>query len=177
VSCELINPAKIVADGGFKKYADVIKALALGADYVMLGSIFNKSFESAGEMAIDYNGNIVSVDEYIKSYYSVYSYVTPPKSLVKDELLTMMDHGHLYKKFRGMSTKDAQRAMGNTTLKTSEGISKYQKVEYTLSGWVDNFEHYLRSAMSYTDCYSLSDFIGKVKYNLITNNAYNRYNK
>jgi hypothetical protein len=34
---------KIVADGGFKKYSDVIKALALGADYVMLGSIFNKA--------------------------------------------------------------------------------------------------------------------------------------
>ena len=40
---------KIVADGGFKTYADIIKALALGADYVMLGSVFNKALESCGE--------------------------------------------------------------------------------------------------------------------------------
>ena len=40
--------AAIVADGGMRDYSDIIKALALGADYVMLGSVFNKSMESAG---------------------------------------------------------------------------------------------------------------------------------
>ena len=39
---------KIVADGGMRNYSDVIKALGLGADYVMIGSIFNKAIESAG---------------------------------------------------------------------------------------------------------------------------------
>jgi isopentenyl diphosphate isomerase/L-lactate dehydrogenase-like FMN-dependent dehydrogenase len=38
--------AKIVADGGFKIYSDVIKALALCSDYVMLGGILNRSLES-----------------------------------------------------------------------------------------------------------------------------------
>ena len=33
--------AKIVADGGFREYSDIIKALALGSDYVMLGSMLN----------------------------------------------------------------------------------------------------------------------------------------
>ena len=47
--------AKIVADGGMKTYSDIIKALALGADYVMLGSILNRMQESAGE-TVDYNG-------------------------------------------------------------------------------------------------------------------------
>ena len=32
---------KIVADGGMRNYSDIINALALGADYVMVGSIFN----------------------------------------------------------------------------------------------------------------------------------------
>ena len=49
ISCTLQTPAKIVADGGFKSYADIIKSLALGADYVMLGSILNKTLESAGD--------------------------------------------------------------------------------------------------------------------------------
>jgi IMP dehydrogenase/GMP reductase len=40
---------KIIADGGFKKYSDIIKALYYGADYVMSGSIFAKCREAAGE--------------------------------------------------------------------------------------------------------------------------------
>ena len=39
------NPTKIVADGGFRNFSDIIKALALGADYVMLGGVFNKCLE------------------------------------------------------------------------------------------------------------------------------------
>ena len=37
---------KIIADGGFKNYDQIIKALALGADYVMLGGILSKTIES-----------------------------------------------------------------------------------------------------------------------------------
>jgi len=40
---------KIVADGGIRNYDHVIKALALGADYVMIGSVFAQCIESAGE--------------------------------------------------------------------------------------------------------------------------------
>ena len=40
---------KIVADGGIRNYDHVIKALALGADYVMIGSLFAQCIESAGE--------------------------------------------------------------------------------------------------------------------------------
>ena len=36
---------KIIADGGIRNYSDIIKAIALGADYVMCGSIFSKMME------------------------------------------------------------------------------------------------------------------------------------
>lgn len=157
VSLHLDNPAKIVADGGFKKYADVIKALALGADYVMLGSILNKALESAGE-TVDEEGE--RVDQYnakVEEYFKA--------------------GGKLYKKFRGMSTKEVQASLGNTKLKTSEGVVRLHEVEYTLSGWVENFRHYLKSAMSYTDSKTLDEFIGRVQYNVITTASFNRYNK
>lgn len=158
--------AKIVADGGFKKYSDIIKALALGADYVMLGGIFNKALESSGETLEGnrkYNawtepGEIV--DQYSKK--------------VRDEFISGRK---FYKKFRGMSTKDAQRSMGKGDIKTSEGISKIQPVEYTLDGWTENFIHYLRSSMSYTDTMTLGEFIGKVRWNTISHNAFERFNK
>lgn len=39
----------IIADGGIRNYSDVIKALALGADYVMIGSLFGKLYESCAK--------------------------------------------------------------------------------------------------------------------------------
>jgi IMP dehydrogenase/GMP reductase len=144
----------IVADGGMKDYADIIKALALGADFVMIGSIFNKTLES-------------SADNYL---YKI--------KLNKKLANYFFNKGYPVKKyFRGMSTKEAQKAMGKTQIKTSEGVIRYRKVECHLDGWVENFQHYLRNAMSYTNAKTLDEFIGKVNICQISKNAYDRFNK
>ena len=63
-----------------------------------------------------------------------------------------------------MSTKIAQAliASANTqevkNLKTSEGLFKYQKVEYDIKGWAENETDFLRSAMSYTDSRTLDEY-------------------
>lgn len=148
---------EIVADGGFKKFSDIIKGLALGADYIMLGSILNKCLESAGE-TIDDEG------ERINQYH---------------EDAKKMFHGELslYKTFRGMSTKEVQKSWGKQELTTSEGVVRQHKVEYTLEGWVKNFEDYLKSAMSYTNKKELHHFIGGVTLNLISQNSFKRFDK
>lgn len=148
---------EIVADGGFKKYSDIIKGLALGADYVMLGSILNKSLESAGETT-DERGEIVN------------QLSNHAKKMFHAEL-------PLYKTFRGMSTKEVQKSWGKDDLTTSEGIIKKQNVEYTVEGWTKNFEDYLKSAMSYTGKKELHHFIGGVNLNLITQNSFRRFDK
>jgi len=154
--------AKIVADGGMKNYSDIIKSLALGADFVMVGSIFNKALESAGKTFIQQNriDDIKIVDQFS----------TKTKKMFNEGI-------GLYKNFRGMSTKEAQKAMGSKKIKTSEGVNRIYKVEYTLAGWVENFEHYLRSAMSYTNSPKLENFIGNVSYNIITGKAFERTSK
>ena len=82
----------------------------------------------------------------------------------------------MYKSFRGMSTKDVQRKWGRRVLKTSEGITKFNKVEYSVSQWVINFNDYLSSAMSYTNSINLENF-KESKFVFITENALNRFNK
>jgi IMP dehydrogenase/GMP reductase len=159
ISKEFVNPTKIIADGGFKNYSDVIKALALGSNAVMLGSIFSKSLESCGDnyQKID-NSDYQKIDnsDYEKYYKSGID---------------------IYKYYRGMSTKEVQISQNRKQIKTGEGISKYNKVEYTLSGWRENFEDYLKSAMSYTNSRTLNDFIGNVKWTVISQNTFNRFNK
>lgn len=148
---------KIVADGGFKKYSDIIKALAMGADYVMLGSILNKCLESCGETTKE-DGTVIN--QYSENSLEMFNVDIP-----------------LYKVFRGMSTKEVQKDWGKTDLTTSEGVVRKNQVEYTVSGWVHNFESYLKSAMSYTAKKELPRFIGGVQYNRITINSFRRFDK
>lgn len=169
ISCSLNSPAKIVADGGMKNYSDIIKSLALGADYVMVGSIFNKALESAGE-TVKANVKHIGTENW-----------TEPGEIVSqfsDNVKNAFENGaKFYKKFRGMSTKVVQRELGNKELKTSEGVTRMNPVEYTLEGWTENFTHYLASAMSYTGSASLKDFVGKVNLVRISDNSFKRFNK
>jgi len=144
----------IVADGGMRNYSDIIKALALGADYVMIGNLFNKTIDSAG---FNYLYGVKIGDKLAKT---LWTYGFPIK-----------------KKYRGMSTKAVQRSWGKSQLVTAEGITKYQKVEYSLEQWSENFKDYLKSAMSYCDAKKLSDFVGYAQYVFITESARRRFDK
>ena len=149
----------IIADGGIRNYDDVNTALALGADYVMIGSLFAQCIESAGEK---YN------DSSVGFCYKMWK----PESLKINEKnqwngIFIDDANTKYKyigplkvKFFGMASADGQKSISGKKTKTSEGITKWLPVKYTLSGWVENMTAYIRSAMSYTNCLTLKEFIG-----------------
>jgi GMP reductase len=149
------KPAKIVADGGMQNYSDIIKALALGADFVMVGSLFNKAMDSCG-------------DNYL------WKFIRVPQGLAEIAYQCKIP---VYKKFRGMSTKEVQKKWGKITLTSSEGVIRFRRVKYSLNQWVNNFEDYLRSSMSYSNANNLEEFIGNAETIRITDNAFNRYNK
>lgn len=157
IAMTLENPAKIIADGGMKDYSDIIMALSLGADYVMVGSLLNKCLESCGDT---YLFDFIKINQY--SNFTRWAFKKGWK---------------ITKRFRGMSTKEVQKKLGNKTIKTSEGIVTKRRVEYTLDKWVENFEDYLRSTMSYSDASDLLEFIGKAETIKISDKAYQRFDK
>lgn len=146
VKRECAGKTKIIADGGISTYSAVIKCLALGADYVMMGSTFGKALEAAGPVLRK------------NSYGEYYEAIPGSVDLSRPE--------KFYREYYGMSTKRAQaEILGKSIenidrekLKTSEGKIMVLEIEYTLTGWAKNMESYLRSAMSYTDSYELEDF-------------------
>ena len=116
-------------------YSDIIKCLALGADYVMCGKLLAQAALEGEDIGTDFV-------------------------------------------YRGMSTKSAQKDMGATKLKTAEGKTLQLKKEYTLKGWIENFDSYLRSAMSYCDSRDLKEFREKAICQVISpNSSYKINNK
>jgi len=163
ISKEFNNPTKIVADGGFRNYSDIIKALGLGSHSVMLGGIFNKCLESCSNDFMKVIPNL-GPSEY--------------KEITKEDAQEYFSEGgEVYKYYRGMSTKEVQKSWNKKELKTGEGITKYNKVEYTLDGWSENFIDYLKSAMSYTNSKTLKEFIGEIQWIQISQNSFMRFNK
>jgi len=149
---------KIIADGGFRNYDDIIKALALGADYIMLGGVLNKTLESCSPTYLF---------KKIRLNHKISKKIWNKLPFLRK---------YMYKKFRGMSTKEVQKKWGKEKLITSEGISKFNNIECTLDKWIENLEDYLKSAMSYTNSRNLEEF-KETEYIFITQNALNRYYK
>lgn len=140
---------KIIADGGFKNIKQCVTALALGADFIMLGEILAKSEEACGKT-------------------------------IERSCCNIKD-----REYFGMSTEKAQILVNSASLfrvedftpKHSEGQVKWVSVDYTLKEWEQDFEHALRSSMSYAGAKKLDEFIGKVNWETLTPMSYNAFMK
>lgn len=164
---------KIIADGGFNNFDQIIKALAIGADYVMLGRIFASCEEACGE--------IVLKEQLVPTKMDLTAFGDEERSVfeacgfnnVYINKVIQIPHRRYY----GMSTKKAQTEISGEAYKTAEGIETLVPIKYTLAGWCDNFISYLRSAMSYCNSRTLDQFKTNTKIEQISNNSFNAYYK
>ena len=156
---------KIVADGGFSNFDQIIKALAIGADYVMLGKIFAMSEEACGDILN-------------KSYFPYNVEMQGPfQDWIRKQDISEIKTWNCYRQYYGMSTKKAQTEISGEATKTAEGIETLVPIKYTLAGWCDNFISYLRSAMSYCNSRTLGEFRKNAHIEQISANSFNAYYK
>lgn len=134
---------KIIADGGIRNYSDVIKALALGANYVMIGGLFASLLDSAAPI---YKFNEIDGEAQISK--DIVSY-KDGKIVIKCGSEYRQTPYKLYKRYHGMASRKGQIDLFGTKQKTSEGIEKTVEVTTNIQGWSINMTDYLRSAMSY----------------------------
>ena len=142
----------IIADGGIRNYSDVLKAKALGSDYVMIGGLFSKLVESAAP-TFYYQNDGKSITEIDPFEHKIDAYTDGTFDIDEEHIID-----NLHKVFYGMASRRGQVDINGEKKKTSEGIQKIFSATTNLRKWKENMVAYMQSAMSYTNCYCIDEF-------------------
>jgi hypothetical protein len=178
----------IVADGGIRGYADVIKALALGADYVMIGSLFCQLLESSAETYY-----LCGNDKESRNYIDVFDEniliekndgetfdITWKVQGKLGELVESCKQSklNLIKLYYGMASRRGQIDLYGKKKSTVEGTEKWLPCISTIKSWSENMQSYLASSMSYCGIRNLKYFNqDKVETVLLSENVKQSINK
>lgn len=133
----------VIADGGIKQSGDIVKALAAGADVVMLGNLFAGTSESPGEV-FKLEGRLV------KAYMGMGS-------------LTAMKRGSSDRYFQG-GVKELKKLV-------PEGIEGIVPYKGALDDVVYQMMGGLRSGMGYCGCATINDLQEHAQFVKISGNG------
>lgn len=144
----------LISDGGVSSPGDFAKAIAAGADTVMMGSPLAGHEESPGDVYYKYS------DHYFKGTDTIY---LPG---IGTRLAQDIDGLQQYKLYRGMASKELQQDWrgGLKAGTTHEGLQKYLRAKGPLQDTITNFIGGLRSSMSYCDSKTIYEFHNKAKF-------------
>ncbi len=130
----------IIADGGIKFSGDVAKAIAAGADSVMIGSLFAGTEEAPGEVILYQGRNF-------KTYRGM---------------------GSIGAMKQGSSDRYAQEGTVSDSKYVPEGIEGRVAYKGTIADMVTQLVGGLKSGMGYTGCHNISEMQSNAKFVRIT---------
>jgi IMP dehydrogenase len=145
--------ATIIADGGIKSSGDIVKALALGADYVILGNLLAGTRETPG-----------------KVYYD-----DPGQGMIhlSENQLNEMDntgHFHGYKVYRGMASRESLKEAGKTI--RPEGVSGTVPYKGPVVNVVDELIEGIKAGCAYVGARNIRELRMKAQFVRVTNAGY-----
>lgn len=132
----------LIADGGIRNSGDAVKALAAGADMVMLGSVLAGHNESPGDI-VDSAG---------------LSYTSAPIGIP------------LFKKFRGMASKEAQLEWRGR-VSVVEGVSTKIPYKGSMRDTVVDLLDGVRSGLSYSGAKKIRELRSRARFVTVTSNG------
>ena len=163
----------IIADGGIRNSRDVVLALAAGASTCMIGNLFAKTYESAGQKYINYFDR---VDKIEKPVYIDQSVQLPYKNKSYDFILGNTDElpfkYDIISHYRGQASKDFQDDYYGSVKKGTcpEGVSFKTKSSGNAQEFIDNICAGLRSGLTYGGAKSIKELQRKAEFMEVTSN-------
>lgn len=155
------RPIYLIADGGVRCFSDIIKMLAIGADYVMIGKEFVKILEAAGRVF-----SKKRTEEGIETIEEILRYNDLPERELKDLELTRL--------YLGNTTLETQATRGGysdpsqiTNPKIIDSKSIWVPVTRRLDSWVDDFKEHVRYSFMMSNARNWQEFKNNVKYGKI----------
>lgn len=144
---------KIIAGSDIKNITDILKALSIGADYVMLDSLLVSCIESACPIISENQAsNVETIKEHNKHLW--------------DNIYSEENKKDIIKLFAPMKTLYHS---SNTNIINVEDIGKTTDVIYTIHQWTTDFSITLQLLMLRCNVKALSELSSKIMCKLIAN--------
>ena len=164
--CSRVNRS-IVADGGIRTSGDIIKALAFGADYVMIGNMLSGTCPTPGDVVCNYcrqkhdSDNLMEDSQfgYDGNYYGYTD--------------NSYGYDHRYqpvKSFRGMASKEVnEEKFGKMpSWKTAEGVATTVPYREDEDEIIAKITGGLRSGLTYSGSCDIKEMQRKLNYCMVT---------
>lgn len=159
LECKQVDRS-IVADGGLRDSGDIVKALALGADFVMIGGMLSGTAPTPGQVHF----------EPARPYSAEMRLIVQMAEKMGIEI--PCDGGvHKYKTYRGMASKEVADDYhgGLAEWKTAEGVATKVPYREDESAIIADIVGGLRSGLTYGGSKDIRELQRKVKWVRITN--------
>lgn len=153
--------AKLIADGGIKNNGDILKAIALGADYAMLGKMLAGTSLAGGEC---YDKNKELVEPMAMSF-----------KIHKDNNAIAIPNGEgpnpnmMYKSYHGMASKTARE--GVLSYGSVEGVTGLIPYTGETKDVLNDMKLNLKAGMSYCGVRNWKEFQMKSKPIFVSNSG------
>ena len=132
----------LIADGGIKNPRDTALSIGAGADMVMMGNLFAKTFESAGK-------------KYIKKSNS-YELIDINESIPDEKI---------YSHYRGQASHNFMKSYyGDKKNRVAEGVDFYTECTGPVESIIDEYSGSLRSSLTYCGSNNIKEFKNNIEF-------------
>lgn len=175
-----IEDLYIIADGGFKENSDMIKAIVVGADFIMSGNLFAGYEESNSPLYMttgtEYNGISLEDCKYKSPSRYYDNLLKNYNSTVNSGSLSYLGSNvKFYKKYRGMASQemaDLNNKVNDINKNIlAEGVSSLIEFRSNINETIENILNSFKSSMSYCNSVDFNKFRLNTEIVEITSNS------